>query len=68
MSKWKHGVYLRDLMILNCTWYSNGKYKSIFYIDTTPNSNLAKKCQQVLDKCEVPIKVLEKTDYSIRNL
>ena len=50
------------------TWYSNGKYKSVFYVDTTPNSNLAKKCQQVLDKCEVPIKVLEKTGDSIRNL
>ena len=44
------------------TWYSNGKYKSIVYVDATTNSNLAKKCQQVLDK------VLEKTGDSIRNL
>ena len=42
-------------------WYSNGKYRSVFYVDATPNNNLARKCQQVLNKCEVPIKVVEKT-------
>ena len=49
-------------------WYSNGKYKSVFYVDTTPNNYLAKQCQQILDKCEVPIKVMEKTGESIQKL
>ena len=43
-------------------WFSKGKYMSVFYVNATPNSNLAKKCQQILDKCGVPIKVMEKSD------
>ena len=50
------------------TWYCKGKYKSVFYVDATPNSLLAKQCQQVLDKCDVPIKVMEKTGKAICNL
>ena len=50
------------------TWYCNGKYKSVFYADATPNSHLAKQCQQVLDKCDVPIKMIEKTGEAICNL
>ena len=29
------------------TWYCKVKYKSVFYVDATPNSHLAKQCQQV---------------------
>ena len=39
----------------------NGKYKSVFYVDATINSYLARQCQRVLDKYEVPINVMEKT-------
>ena len=49
-------------------WYAQGKYKSVFYIDTTTNSYLARQCQQVLDQYEVPIKVMEKTGSSIQEL
>ena len=49
-------------------WYAKRKYKSVFYVDTTPNNHLAKQCQQILDKCEVPIKVMEKTGESIKKL
>ena len=50
------------------TWYSKGKYKSVFYVDATVNSVLLKKCQQVLNKCDVPIKVVEKTGESLRKM
>ena len=40
----------------------------VFDVDATPNSHLAKQCQQVLDKCDVPIKVIEKTGEAICNL
>ena len=50
------------------TWFSKGKYKSVFYVDVTPNSQLARECQKVLNKCNVPIKVMEKTGESIKKM
>ena len=50
------------------TWFAKGKYKSVFYVDATPNSHLAKQCQKALNKCDVPIKVMEKTGDSIKKL
>ena len=49
-------------------WYARGKYKSVFYIDATTNSYLARQCQQILNQYEVPIKVMEKTGSSIQEL
>jgi hypothetical protein len=50
------------------TWFKNGKYKSVFYIDATKDGQLAKECQKILNRCEVPIKVMEKTGDSIKRL
>ena len=50
------------------TWYNERKYKSTFYVDATPHSHLAKKCQRILDNCGIPIKVFEKTGDTIQNL
>ena len=51
------------------TWFSKqGKYKSVFYVDATPNSLLAEKCQKILNKYDVRIKVMEKPGESIKSL
>ena len=50
------------------SWFANGKYKSVFYVDVTRNGQLAKQCQKILNKCGVPIKVIEKTGESIKKM
>ena len=50
------------------SWFKQGKYKSMFYVDATPGGSLARECQRILDRCEVPIKVMEKTGDSIKRL
>ena len=50
------------------TWFKNGKYKSLFYVDATPDESLAKECQRILNKCDLPVKVVEKTGVSIKSL
>ena len=59
----------REKAHLKKTWFSQkGKYKSVFFVDATPNSQLAEKCQKILNKCDVPIKVMEKPGESIKSL
>ena len=50
------------------TWFKNGKYESIFYVDATPDGKLAKDCQRVLNRCRLPVKVMEKTGDSIKKI
>ena len=49
-------------------WFKQGKYKGVFYVDATPGGSLAKECQKVLDRCDIPIKTMEKTGDSIKKL
>ncbi len=50
------------------TWFKQGKYKSIFYVDATLGGSLATECQRILNRFGVPIKVMEKTGDSIKTL
>ena len=49
-------------------WFKQGKYKSVFYLDATPGGSLAKECQHILDRCGVPMKVMEIIGNSIKRL
>ena len=50
------------------TWFKNGRYKSVFYVDATPDGSLANDCQKILNRCELPVKVMEKTGDSLKSL
>ena len=50
------------------TWFKNGRYKSVFYVDATKDGFLAKECQKILNRCDVPIKVMEKTGESLKRM
>ena len=56
----------REKIHMKQKWFSKGKYKSLFYVNATPNSNLAKSCQKILYRCGVPIRVMEKSGQSIK--
>ena len=58
----------RDKDFQKKMWFSCGRYKSVFFVDATPNGELAKQCQKVLNKCDLPIKVMEKTGKSLKKL
>ena len=46
-------------------WYTKGEYKSVLFIAATPNSDLAKKLQEEIDKTDVKRKVIEKSGMKI---
>ena len=54
------------------SWYNKNKnknkYKSTFFVDATPGSNLAKQCQKILHQCHIPIKVMERSGTSIKEI
>ena len=50
------------------SWFKQGGYKSIFYVDATPDGSLANDCQKILHRCHLPVKVMEKTGDSIKRL
>ena len=48
-------------------WFSkSGKYKSVMFVDATPNSELKNRVQKSANKNKVPIKVIEKVNNSIK--
>ena len=48
-------------------WFSkNGKYKSVMFVDATPNSELKNRVQKSANKNKVPVKVIEKVNNSIK--
>ena len=40
--------------------------KSMFYVDATPGGSLAKKCQRILSRCDLSVKVMKKTGHLIK--
>ena len=60
--------YTREKIQKKKRWFKQGKYKGVFYVDATPLGSLATECQRILNRCEVPIKVMEKSGDSIKRL
>ena len=49
------------------TWYNdNGKYDTVLFVDHTENSDLARKCQKVINEIGLKIKVQEKSGVTLK--
>ena len=48
------------------TWYAKGGYETVLFVDSTPNSELAKQCQQALREEELKIRVVERAGQSLK--
>ena len=49
-------------------WYAKGGHETVMFVDSTPGSRLAKEFTQILDSCDLKIRVVERTGESIKNL
>jgi hypothetical protein len=49
-------------------WYGKGGHETVMFVDSTPGSKLAKEFRQILDSCDLKIRVVERTGESIKNL
>ena len=49
------------------TWYENsGEYETTFFVDATPDSELALKCTKIMKTAGLPIRIIEKAGTSIK--
>ena len=46
-------------------WYNKGEYKSVLFISATLNSELVQKLQEEIDRTDLKIIVIEKSDMKI---
>ena len=67
---WKFTERMKEKANKRTSWYNKNKnknkYKSTFFVDAAPGSNLAKQCQNILHQCHIPIKVMERSGTSIK--
>ena len=47
-------------------WFSKKGHKATFFVEATPDEMLRKKCQKILQNCDLPIKVVEKAGTSLK--
>ena len=48
-------------------WFGKKGEVSTFFVEVTPNSELRKQCQQVIDEVKLPVKVIEKSGESLKS-
>eukprot|EP00794_Sanderia_malayensis_P010730 gene10730-11877_t len=48
------------------TWYEKGGYETVLFVDATPNEELARECQRIVNQSELKIKVIEKAGKSLK--
>jgi hypothetical protein len=56
-----------DLCIKRKTWYTNGGYESVMFVDSTPKGELARKCRDLIKEGDFRIRVVEKSGTSIKD-
>ena len=47
-------------------WFTNGGFKSTFFVNATPKEDFARKCQKIFKECDLPIEVVEKSGRTIK--
>ena len=45
-------------------WYGKGGHETVMFVDSTPGSKLAKEFRQILDSCDLKIRVVERAGQS----
>ena len=48
------------------SWYKKGGYDTVFFVDATPDQELANKCREIFKKSELKIKVIERSGQSVK--
>ena len=49
------------------TWFKKKGFEATFFVNATPNENLSKECQKVLNDVGLPIKVIEKSGKTLKS-
>ena len=49
------------------TWYGD-KFDAVYFVEATPGSQLAHQCQKVFRRCDLKVKVVERTGKTIKQL
>ena len=49
-------------------WYTKGGYETVFFVEATPASALAKRCDTILKRAGLKIRVVEKAGMSMKRL
>ena len=64
---WKQNERRKQKIEKMKTWYSdNGTFESVFFVNYTERSELAKECQKIINDIELKIKVVEKTGRTLK--
>ena len=64
---WNQGERRKEKLNKIKTWFNyNNKFDTIFFVDYTHNSMLAKECQKAITDVGLKIKVVEKTGRSLK--
>ena len=63
---WERGRRDREKAEKKKTWYAKGGFETVLFVDSTPNSELAKQCQKALREAELKIRVVERAGQSIK--
>ena len=63
---WERGRRDREKAEKKKTWYAKGGYETVLFVDSTPNSELAKQCHKALREAELKIRVVERAGQSIK--
>lgn len=49
------------------TWYGD-KYEAVYFVEATPGSQLADECQRIFKRCDLKVKVVERTGKTLKQL
>ena len=47
-------------------WYKPGGFETVFFVDATPQSKLAKECERILKSIDLKIRVVERAGVSVK--
>ena len=63
---WNAEERRKEKIAKKTNWYKKGGYDTVFFVDATPDQELANKCREIFKKAELNIKVIEKSGQSVR--
>ena len=63
---WNEEDRKKEKIAKRTNWYKKGGYETVFFVDATPDQELAKKCEEIFKKSELKIKVIERSGQSVK--
>jgi len=65
--QWRQQRRMQERSTKRKTWYGE-KYDAVYFVQATPGSQLADQCQKVFQRCDLKVKVVERTGRTIKQL